>query len=79
MNKLIHKKITVSVKTNKPENKIEEITDSLYEVTLKSSPINGKANKELIEVMSNYLKVAKSQIEIKAGKTSKTKVLAIYG
>ncbi|NCN07734.1 DUF167 domain-containing protein [Candidatus Falkowbacteria bacterium] len=73
------KTITVEVKTNSKEIKVEKITDSVYKVKLKATPIEGKANKQLIDVLSKYLGLTKSQIEIKSGKTSKTKVLVIYG
>jgi len=71
--------ITVEVKTNSKEVKVEKITDQVFKVRLSATPIAGRANKQLIEVLANYFKVAKSQIEIKSGKTSKTKVLIIYG
>ena len=73
------KKITVEVKTNKKDNKIEKLSQTLYQVNIKSSPVEGKANKELISVMADYFHLPKSQVEIKVGKTSKTKVLVIYG
>lgn len=76
---MFERKIIVEVKPNKSENKIEKISDSLYKVSLKASPVAGKANRLLINVMADYFKVAKSQVEIKVGKTSKTKVLVIYG
>lgn len=71
--------ITVEVKTNSKEIKIEKITDNVFKVRLSATPIEGKANKQLIDVLSEYFKIPKAQIEIKSGKTSKTKVLVIYG
>ena len=76
---MAEKKIVVEVKTNSKEIKVEKITDNVYKIKLTTSPVNGQANKQLIEVLSKYFGVAKSQIEIKSGKTSKTKVLVIYG
>lgn len=73
------KKITVEVKPNSKEIKIEKIINNVYKVRLTATPVEGKANKQLIAVMAKYFKVSKSQIEIKVGKTSKTKVLVIYG
>lgn len=71
--------ITVEVKTNSKEVKVEKITDSIYKIRLTATPVEGKANKQLIKVLAEYLGVPQSQIEIKSGKTSKTKVLVIYG
>ncbi|MEK7072484.1 MAG: DUF167 domain-containing protein [Patescibacteria group bacterium] len=71
--------ITVEVKTNSKEVKVEKISDNVFKVRLSATPIGGRANKQLIEILSHYFKVSKSQIEIKSGKTSKTKVLVMYG
>ena len=76
---MAEKKIVVEVKTNSKEIKVEKITDNVYKIKLTTSPVNGQANKQLIEVLAQYFKVAKSQIEIKSGQTSKTKVVIIYG
>ena len=71
--------ITVEVKTNSKEVKVEKITDNIYKVRLSATPIEGKANKQLVSILAEYFKVSKNQIEIKSGKTSKTKMLVIYG
>lgn len=73
------KKITVEVKTNSREKKVEKISDNFYKVRLTATPVEGKANKQLIEILASYFNISKSKIEIKIGKTSKTKVLIIYG
>lgn len=46
-------------------------------VRLTSPPVDGKANKELIKILAKELKVAKSNIEIISGKTSKSKRIQI--
>ena len=76
---MAEKKIVVKVKANSKEIKVEKIIDNVYKIKLTTSPVNGQANKQLIEVLAQYFKVAKSQIEIKSGQTSKTKVVIIYG
>ncbi|MFA4872060.1 MAG: DUF167 domain-containing protein [Patescibacteria group bacterium] len=73
------RQILVEVKPNSAKNQIEKISDSVYKVKLTAPPQEGKANKLLIELLSQYFNIAKSQIEIKSGKTSKNKVLIIYG
>lgn len=73
------KTITVEVKTNSRDIKIDEITDKVFKIKLTATPIDGKANKQLIEVLAKYFNISKSQIVIKSGKTSKTKVLVISG
>ncbi|MBI5766051.1 DUF167 domain-containing protein [Candidatus Falkowbacteria bacterium] len=73
------KQIIVEVKPNSAQNKIEKISDLVYKVKLTAPSTEGKANKLLIELLAQYFNIAKSQIEIKSGKTSKNKVLIIYG
>lgn len=73
------KTITVEVKANSKDIKVEKITDNIYKVRLSATPIEGKANKQLISVLAEYFKIPKSWVEIKSGKTSRTKVLVIYG
>ena len=48
-------------------------------VKLTSPPVEGKANKELIEVLARELKVKKKDIEIVSGRSSKNKVVRING
>lgn len=73
------KKIIVEVKPNSAKNEITEITDLVYKVKLTASPVKGEANALLIKILAKYLGVSKSQIEIKSGKSSRDKVLIIYG
>lgn len=76
---MIKRTITVSVKTNSKEIKIEKINDQFYKVKLSAVPKEGRANKQLIASLADYFKIASSQIAIKSGKTSKTKLLVISG
>ena len=52
---------------------------SALKVRLRSAPVDGKANKELIEVLADHFGVAKSQVVFKSGETAKTKRLLIRG
>lgn len=73
------KQIVVEVKPNSAKNQIEKISDLVFKVRLMAPPTEGKANKLLISLMAEYFNISKSQIEIKSGKSAKTKVLIIYG
>jgi uncharacterized protein (TIGR00251 family) len=46
-------------------------------VHLKSLPVDGKANKELIEILAKRFDVSKSQIRIKSGLSSRNKLVEI--
>jgi hypothetical protein len=67
----------VKVKPNSKQQKIEESEDGTLIVHLKSPPVDGKANKELIDLLAKRFNVPKSKIIIKSGLSSKTKVIEI--
>jgi len=68
--------ITVRVKTNAREEKVEKNGDSFL-VWVNAPPSEGKANKRLIEILSEYFKVPKSYIFIKKGIRSKNKIVEV--
>lgn len=71
------KQILAEVKPNSKQEKIEEITKGVYKIYVRAPAQENKANLAVIESLSKHFKVAKSLITIKAGKTSKTKVILI--
>ncbi len=69
-------RITVKVRTNKSHQKVAFNKElGLYEIDLKSNPVKGKANKELISLLKEHFK--KKDIRIVSGKLSKTKIIEI--
>lgn len=54
---------------------VEEILGGL-KVHLTAKPIDGEANKQLLEVLSDYLKVPKTSIEITSGQNGRTKLIS---
>lgn len=69
--------LTVKVKPNSKQQSIEEQPDGSLKVHLKSPPVDGKANQELIVLLAKKLKVPKSAIAIKSGLSSKHKLVEI--
>ncbi|WP_017651940.1 DUF167 domain-containing protein [Fortiea contorta] len=67
----------VKVKPNAKQQKIIEQSDGSLNVHLKSPPIDGKANEELIKILAQKFHVPKSQITIKSGATSRQKLVEI--
>lgn len=67
----------VKVKPNSKQQKIAEQEDGSLIVHLKSPPIDGKANQELIKLLAEKFGVPKSYIRIKSGLTSKQKIVEI--
>ena len=67
----------VKVKPNSQQQKIEELADGSLIVHLKSPPVDGKANEELIKLLAKKFDVPKSSITIKSGVTSRNKLITI--
>ena len=70
-------KKSVKVKPNSKQQKIIEESDGSLTVFLKSPPIDGKANSELIQLLAKHFDISKSSIEIKAGHSSRQKIVDI--
>ncbi|MGV0029202.1 DUF167 domain-containing protein [Phormidesmis priestleyi] len=69
--------IQVKVKPNSSQQKIEIQEDGTLIVFLRSPPIDGKANEELIKLLSKEFDVSKSCITIRSGRSSKIKRVEI--
>ncbi len=69
-------RLTVKVKPRSSQNKMVCV-DGIYTVYLKNSPVENKANVELINVLSKHFNVAKKDISIYRGLKSKTKIVDI--
>lgn len=70
-------KIQVKVKPNAKQQRILEADDGSLTVYLKSPPVDGKANAELIQLLAKKYNVPKSRVSIKSGLSSKTKWVEI--
>ncbi len=68
--------LTVKIIPNSSKNDIT-IEDEYIKVKVTAQPIENKANKALIELLSKKLKIAKTNIEITKGLTSKEKTVLI--
>ena len=67
----------VKVKPNSKQQKIEEQADGSLTVYLKSPPVDGKANEELIKLLADKFDLPKSHIRIKLGLSSRQKLIEI--
>jgi uncharacterized protein YggU (UPF0235/DUF167 family) len=68
-------KIIVKVVPFAKTVRVEKILGGL-KVHLTAKPIDGEANKQLVEVLSEYLDVPKSTISISAGYNGRTKIIS---
>jgi uncharacterized protein len=67
----------VKVKPNAKQQLLVTATDGSLTAYLISSPIGGKANLELIQLLAKSFGVPKSRIFIKSGFTSRLKIIEI--
>lgn len=70
-------KITIKVITKSKNQEIQEQPDNSLKVKLKSAPVKGKANEELIELLAKHYQVAKSQIQVIRGFSARNKLIEI--
>jgi uncharacterized protein (TIGR00251 family) len=70
-------RIQVKVKPQAKQQKITEVADGSLLVCLKSPPVQGKANRELVELLAHKYQVSKSEIRIQSGLSSRLKWVEI--
>lgn len=68
--------LTLRISPNASKNEIIKSEDGI-KVKITAQPIDGKANKALIEYLSKQFKIPKSLFEIIKGETSKDKTVLI--
>lgn len=68
--------IALRISPNASKNEIIKTEDGI-KVKITAQPIDGKANKALIEYLSKQFKIPKSLFEIIKGETSKDKIVLI--
>lgn len=70
--------LNVIVKAGSKQNKLIRIDENNFIAYIKAIPKQGKANAELIILLSKEFKIAKNKILIKHGLKSKHKIIKIY-
>ena len=58
---------------------LDEVLGDAVKVRIKCAPVDGKANKELIETLAEAFDLPKSAVVFKSGETSKTKRILLRG
>ena len=58
---------------------LDGVVGDALKVRIRSAPVDGKANKELIETLADAFGLPKSRVVFKSGETSKTKRVALVG
>jgi uncharacterized protein len=69
--------IQVKVKPNARVSVLEETSPGVWLARLKSPPVDGKANAELIALVARHFACRKTAVSIRSGAAGRTKVVRI--
>lgn len=69
--------ITVTIKVNARQERVEQTGPSEYRVAVNAPPIEGRANARLIALLAEFFDLPKSSITLRSGATSKRKRVEI--
>lgn len=69
--------IRVKVKPNARESALEQGADGTWIAHLRSPPVDGKANDELVALVAARFGLRKADVAIKSGGSSRTKLLRL--
>ena len=79
MNALKTTTIRIRLTPRSSRNQVLGREGGVYRVKVTSPPVNGKANKALVDLLAKRLGVPKGNIEIVSGKSSREKSVRIHG
>ena len=71
--------LKVKLSPRSSTNKIVGYEGDILKVKVKSAPVDGLANQDLIILLSKRLRVAKERIEIISGHKSRLKTVRVHG
>ncbi|MGQ0835153.1 MAG: DUF167 domain-containing protein [Gammaproteobacteria bacterium] len=71
--------IQVKVKPSSRTRELEELSDGTWLARVKSPPIDGRANEELVELIAEHFDLRKNQVSIKRGASGRVKLVQIEG
>jgi len=71
--------IAIKLKPGAKKNTVRVRDDGSLVISVTSRPVEGKANKHLINVLSKALRIPKSSCSISKGEKSRNKVVAVEG
>jgi len=72
-------KIWVQVHPNARRNEVQSEKDGIWHLKIAAPPVKGRANQELISLLSDVLQVSKSNLAIEKGLSSRRKLIDIRG
>ncbi len=69
--------ISVIVHPNSKKPRVEKDLFGTLHIYVKEPPLEGRANKAVIESLAEYLKISKSQVRLVRGEKSKVKTFEV--
>jgi len=69
--------VTVKVFPRAQKQEIEELPSGELKLKVKSPPVQGRANREVIEALSTYFRLSPSRISIIRGEKSRLKLISL--
>ena len=69
--------LRIKVKPNARTSSLEEGADGVWQAKLKSPPVDGKANAELIALIAERFGCRKADVEIRSGAGGRMKLVKI--
>jgi len=69
--------LKVRVKPNARSSSLAQAPDGTWVAKLKSPPVDGRANEELIALVADRFQCPKDDVVIKAGSSGRTKILKV--
>ena len=71
--------LNVSARPRSSKAGVEGVFGDTLKVKIRCAPVDGKANRELVETLADAFGVPKASVVFKSGETSKTKRILLRG
>ena len=71
--------VNVRAQPRSSRSGVDGVVADALKVRLRSAPVDGKANRELVETVADAFDLPKSRVKFKSGETSKTKRIILCG
>lgn len=65
--------LQIKVKPNARESVLAQNSDGSWQARIKSPPIEGRANQELVALVARHFKLPKARVTIRSGTSARTK------
>ncbi len=71
--------LSIRIQPRASKNEILRMEGGMLKVRLTAPPVDGAANEALVKFLADTLSIAKSQVEIVSGHTSRQKIVRVNG